>query len=161
MVAMQEADPITRPAHRAGSALRFARSTSGALVALFTAACASSVAPGVGQGGAGAAPLEGCALGPTECGPATTCALDDDGSLSCLPPGDLGLGEACVAYLGFPPCERGLVCLQPSGAAEGTCAAHCAPGTASACAEGETCAPFVTGAGQSIHLCVGPEPAEG
>jgi hypothetical protein len=153
MCKMLDADDDTR-ATRA-SARRLAR-WSATLWTLLASACASSVAPGVGQGGAGAAPLEGCALAPTECGAQTTCALDDDGLLACLPPGELGLGEACVAYLGFPPCERGLVCLQPSDADEGTCAAHCAPGTATACAEGEACAPFVTGAGQSIHLCVEP-----
>jgi hypothetical protein len=83
-----------------------------------------------------------------------------DGTFACLEEGEAGVGDDCKSYLGFPACQRDLVCLQSSTAELGVCARQCEVWPPS-CDEGERCVLMESALGATIGVCQLAENAAG
>ncbi len=104
-------------------------------------------------GSGGGAPLPaGCAVAPGSCEQGLTCGLDKDGAFACLEPGEAGVGDDCKSYLGFPACQRDLVCVQASATELGACARQCEVWPPS-CDGGERCVLVESALGATIGVC--------
>jgi hypothetical protein len=96
-----------------------------------------------------------CNQDPWVCSAGQTCWPATETTFACLNSGAGAVGDVCDDTIGMATCGAGLACLQPPGAASGTCVAYCDnTDTSHACPSGQTCDAALLGGG-TIQVCAG------
>jgi hypothetical protein len=120
------------------------------VVGALATACSSSSTP--------AAPPP-CNESPFECPAGQTCWVTSaSNTYACLNSGPGQAGASCLSTVDVPTCGDGLVCLQMTQGAAGTCVEFCEPTDPShACSGGAACEPvaFNGSTTVSFYVCSG------